>query len=273
MISVNIFNRIKDAFGGLWATKQRGNTMEIITPFATTNNKFVSVFLSYIAKEYVITDGGWVSNGLYLEEGLPEDSNFRKALFHFQNSFGVSEVTNRTGALYYYLKVDNEIDIPSAVFDLSTFIQNVISIAEVNFEDKKEKDLKKRFNALANDYIGSIIPKGKLKFNAYLNPDKKDLRFNIIYNISRHQIYLVNYITGSTNSHFTSSIFKTNTLFEMADQSLLGGNIGKKISLIDNTAEGFDQERLAHFLLHINRFDNSKQVNWSSREELKALLN
>ena len=43
---LEIFTDIKNAFGGLWQTKQRGNSLEIITPYATTNNRFVSVFLS-----------------------------------------------------------------------------------------------------------------------------------------------------------------------------------------------------------------------------------
>ena len=39
---LDIFTDIKNAFGGLWQTKQRGNSLEIITPYATTNNRYPS---------------------------------------------------------------------------------------------------------------------------------------------------------------------------------------------------------------------------------------
>ena len=41
-----VYINIQKSFGGLWQSKERGNSLEIITPYATTNNRFVSVFLS-----------------------------------------------------------------------------------------------------------------------------------------------------------------------------------------------------------------------------------
>ena len=45
--------------------RMRGDTLEVITPFATTNDKFVSVFISERKNGYVVTDGGWITNGIY----------------------------------------------------------------------------------------------------------------------------------------------------------------------------------------------------------------
>jgi len=273
MIPVEIFSDIKNSFGSLWKIKERGNTLEIITPFATTNDKFVSVFLTMSENSFVISDGGWVHNGLYIDTEFPDDSNFKKVLYHYQNTFNISETKNRAGVLYYYLKVDDKIDIPSAVFDISTFIQSIISTSEVNFEDIKERELKKRFDTNANNFIKSLIPKDKFKMNAFLNPDKKDLKFNVIYTPKKDAIILLNYITGSNLNHFSSSIFKTNALFEMAHDTLISKFITSEIALIDNTAEGFIQDRIAHYISHLERLKNTKSIYWSERENLKSLLN
>ena len=41
-----IFEIVRTAFNSLWKMRMRGDTLEIITPFATTNDKFVSIFVS-----------------------------------------------------------------------------------------------------------------------------------------------------------------------------------------------------------------------------------
>ena len=65
MIFQEIYDDIVSSFGSLWQTKVRGNTLEIITPFASTNHKFVSVFLTKNQDEYIVTDGGWLSGNEY----------------------------------------------------------------------------------------------------------------------------------------------------------------------------------------------------------------
>lgn len=42
----NIFDTIVQAYQSLWHFKDYGNTLEIITPVATVNNMFVSIFIT-----------------------------------------------------------------------------------------------------------------------------------------------------------------------------------------------------------------------------------
>ena len=60
-----IFEIVRTAFNSLWKMRMRGDTLEIITPFATTNDKFVSIFVSIRKNGYVVNDGGWLANGFY----------------------------------------------------------------------------------------------------------------------------------------------------------------------------------------------------------------
>jgi hypothetical protein len=267
-----VYINIQNAFGGLWQSKQRGNSLEIITPYATTNNRFVSVFLSKQNDEFVISDGGWLNSGIY--DVMPnEEGCFIKVLNHYQNSFDIKEITSSEGVLYYYVKTKNPIDIPSKLFDLSLFIQNIASVSEITFEDKAEKEAKERFVSIANEYLKSFADKSKLKINAFLMPDKKDIKFNAIYNNTPSNLSLVNYVTGSSHFYFSNSISKANMLFEMAEETAAKNFIKNKISIIDNSADGYATEKLAGYLHHLEYRTGSILINWHERERLQAILN
>lgn len=269
---LEIFTDIKNTFGGLWQTKLRGDSLEIISPYATTNNKFVSVFLSKQGDEFVISDGGWLNSGVY-EVSISEETCFLKILYHFQNSFDIKQIASPEGLIYYYLKTSNAIDIPSKLFDLALFIQNITSVSEIAFEDKEEKETKERFVSIANEYLRSFTAKNKLQLNSYLNPQKRDIKFNAIYYNTQSTLSLVNYVTGSSNSYFSNSISKANMLFQMADDSNANIYIKSKVSIIDNSAAGYVPEKLSGFLYHLEYHTGSVLVNWSERERLQAILN
>jgi hypothetical protein len=263
-----VFQDIKKSFDSLWQTKKRGNSLEIITPYGTTNNQFVSVFVTMQGAEYIITDGGWINGGVYDNITQNEEASFLKVLYHFQSSLGIKEIVSADGTTYYYLKAINPIDIPSRVFDLASFIQNIVSVSEISFESKAEKETKARFISKANEFLKSFIQADKIKLNCFLNPEKKELKFNALYYSSPTNLKLINYITGSSLSYFANSIFKANTLYEMADDTVYKEYVSDKVSLI-----GYIPEKIAHYLSHLENHTGSKMVNWSEKEKLQTILN
>jgi len=268
---LEIYNDIKNAFGGLWQTKQRGNSLEIITPYATTNNKFVSVFLSKQNDEYIISDGGWINGGIY-EVASKEEICFLKIIQHFQSAFKIQETQSPENITYFYVKANNPIDIPSKLFDLTLFIQNIVSISEIEFEDKEDKESKERFVTIANEYLKSFTDAKKLHLNTYLNKERKDIKFNAVYNNTPSTLSLVNYVTGSSPYHFTGSIAKTSTYFQMADDSTSHQFIKNKVSIIDNIANGFVPNKIAGLLYHLEHHTGSTLINWSEKEKLHKIL-
>lgn len=272
----NIINSIKDNFSSVWQTKERGASVEIITPYATTNNRFISVFLTKRGDEFIITDGGWVNSGVYDNDVSNEGGCLNKILFHYINAFDIKETSNKNKdsnqVSFYYVKTNNLIDIPSRVLDLATFIQNIVSTSLIEFVDKEEKEAQKRFVTLANDYIKSNVPIEKVKFNTFLNPEKKELKFNALYYYGPSEITLLNYITGSSVSYFSNSIFKANTLFEMADESLYKNYVRKKITILDTNAKGYVPNKIGHYLVHLQKQTGTVNLEWSSREQLFNLL-
>lgn len=270
MIFENIYNEIRSSFSSLWQFKERGKTLEIITPFATTSHKFVSVFLSIQDGKYVVTDGGWVHGGYYETTFNQDEDCFRKALFHYQNSFNIKEVKSTSG-VYFYKSTDKEIAVASLIFDLSNFISAMISLSEVEYSTIIEKETKERFRGLANDFILSLSTKDSVDFTGYLDREDKRIKLNAIIKKSASKLILVNYITGSNNYYFVNSISRANFMFEMAEESKFAGYIEKKVCLIDDTASGYNNKVLGNidFLQHNT---GCSTADWSLRNNYIQLF-
>jgi len=266
-----IFQNVRSEFSHLWQFKARGQSLEIITPFTTSSHKFVSVFLTERDGGYIISDGGWIDLGIYDNIFSLEDDAFQKLFFYYLEVYQIKEVTGKDGKKHFYKKTEKPASVPSIVFDLATFISNIISSSEVEFSDVAEKETKSRFKKLANNYIQSIVPNDKIEWGAPLG-ERRDIRFNAIYQKTNTKLILINYITGSTLSYFTSSIARANIYSEMADESYMKDYIEKKIILIDTDANGYQQDRSDSLLLHTMTHNKSSSVKWSEKEKLSALL-
>lgn len=268
MIFEEIYNDIVDSFNSLWKFKIRGNSLEIITPFATTNHSFVSVFLTMQDENYIISDGGWIDTGIYENQFNLEEESFKRIIFHYQYSLNILETKNNAGVSYFYKKTNKVQSIPSLVFDLSHFVSTIVSASYVQFTDIEERESKEKFKSLANQYIGTYN-QDNIKFNEALGEDKS-IKFNAVVQKSSSNIILINYITGSTISYYNSSISKTNMLFELADISSMSPFISNKISLIDDEALGYNETKINTFLHHLQ--GKSTLCKWSEKEQIAYLI-
>ncbi|RRB12370.1 hypothetical protein [Larkinella knui] len=271
MVFEEIYNDIKNAFGQLWTFKERGKSLEIITPYTTTTQKFISVFLSFKDEEYIVSDGGWLDNGFYENTFNLEDDTFRKIAHHYFNAFGIKEVKGPSQKTYFYKKTITPIAVPSLVFDLSNFIAAMVSTSEIEFIEREERETKELFRRSANEYLQTVIPKEKMELGAYLD-DKKQIRMHAVIKQSSSRLILINYITGSNQYYFNNSITKTNFLFELAEKSVVGRFVKRKISLIDTTAAGYVPTRIATFINHLLENTGSEKIDWSEREKLNGLI-
>lgn len=267
----DIFSDIQSSFNSLWKFKRRGRTLEIITPYATTSSKFVSVFLSEINNEYVVSDGGWINEGIYDNTFDIEDCSFLKIVDHYINCFDIKQTKGIGDKTYFYKKTIIKSSVPSLVMDLSVFISNIISLAEIEFSDKEEREYVARFGTRVNTYLQSFIQKDKIDTMGYLD-EKRTIKLSAIIKPTHSKLILINYITGSNPSHFTNSISKANFIFELAEGSKYRNHIGGKISIIDNLSNGYQPDKFAGFLKHLNENTKASEVNWSDKEKLKEMV-
>jgi hypothetical protein len=269
MIFESIYKELVDSFGDLWKYKERGKSLEIITPYATTSHKFISIFLTERDGLYIVSDGGWISEGIYdnsFDRSIP---CFEKIFLHYEDAFSIKKAKNLSGGDIFYKSVVNQYSIPSLIFDLSNFISTIISMSHVEFSDK-DNEIEQNFSRKAKDYIEKIHPKKEWYFNEYVDK-KKEVKVSAILRRENSKLVLLNFITGSHYTYFRSNIGKTNMLFELADKTDESQFIEQKVALLDTGAKGYSPEHWSIWLNHLLSNTNSKKIEWSQKEELEKI--
>lgn len=270
---LNIFKNIKEEFCSLWTFKERGETLEIITPYSTTSNKFVSVFLTIKKNEFIVSDGGWLSDNTYETTPDFDDEVFTKVFAYYKNFFAVSSV-KANELEYYFKKTERKELIPNLVFDIANFVGAVSSSSQIQFIDIKEKDERTKFQRQASDYLKAIIPKTEkpvVHFRKSIDDNLKNIRFSAVVT-NNNKLTLINYITGSTPDYFISSIGKANIYFEVVNSSAYKNHIHKKIALINDTATGYNKDNLYNILNQLENTTKKNNVLWHQKEKLKELV-
>jgi hypothetical protein len=275
MIFEDIYKDIFASFGTLWKFKERDKSLEIITPYATTSRKFISVFLTKREGVYIVSDGGWVASGNYENTFFLDKNCFTKLYNHYISSFNIKTViTSKRKAdsnnIHFYKTSENAIAIPALVFDIANFISAVVSASEIEFTKDDDEVDSKRFRATANNFLTEIVSSERVDTNGYLDA-KHMIRVSAIITKPQSKLVLVNYISGSNSYLFTNSVARANLMFEMSEKSHYKENIENKISLVNDASLGYriDSSRLL-FALE-NR--HSVQINWSQKENLIEYLN
>lgn len=270
-----ILLNIRINFDALWSFKIRSEqVIEIITPYSTTTNKFVSLFVTKRNDNYIVSDGGLLNSEAYESEIDYENQSLLKVLYHFEGYYEIKTTTDKSGNKHYYKSTHDSKFIPNLVYEMGQYVSMCVSAATVPFIDQKEKEEKETFRTQVNGYLDSIVKDSKIKFNGYLDKNSfRTIRFNAIITKNKNSLSLVNYITGSDVSYFTKSISNASVLFEIADSSPYSEYIKQKIAVVNNSAEGFVPERLGKHFEILQGHIGQDPINWSEKDNLKALLN
>lgn len=120
------FNTIRKHFDGLFSCKFHKDCIEVITPFACINDKFVSVFLFSKNDRYIVADAGWVEeifSEVWGSNNLPEICT--NAIEKYKNYYDV-EATSSNGRTAYFKKCNDEKMISAIVFDMASFISKTV---------------------------------------------------------------------------------------------------------------------------------------------------
>lgn len=269
-----IYTNIIGCFDQLWSFKNRGdNTLEIITPYSTTSDKFVSLFLTKRDDKFVVSDGGLLHGEAYESKIDYDNQCLLKILYHLEDYYEIKTTQDRRGYKHYYKTTSKETLIPNLVYEMAQFISMCVSSATVPFIDEKEKEEKETFRKQVNSFLTTIVPNDKIALNDKLDKENfRAVRFNAIVR-ENNSLSLINYISGSNVSYFTKSISNASVLFEIADGSPYKDYIKNKIAIVNNSAEGYVTQRLYKHLEILKEHTGHEPINWSEKERLKTLFN
>jgi hypothetical protein len=266
--AANLFDLIQASFGELWHCQQRGKSLEVTTPFTTTSQKFVTVFVSSRDDGFVVSDGGWVNEGLY-DTFIDENEDCAMRFFHHLRSTYSIQETTFSDRTFYYKKTTSEINIPSVILDVATFLSCILSASDMPVKNV-ENEYRERFSSRANTLLQGLNLTGRLKLNAPIKPNS-GIHVSARIEKAGNKLILVNYVTGSQWNTFKSGINNTTTIFGIAQREI-GEYIDRKVTLLDDEATGYVASRAEDLLAYQQEVTHAQVVNWSDYERLVSLL-
>lgn len=270
MNNQEIIEKIKSAFCNLTNFKVRNNALEVITAYSTINSKFVSVFITFTNNKIVVTDSGWIDQNYY-DTPLYDESEFiiNRVTNSFQTSFNVKSTVDKEGVNFYYKTCETIEQIPSAVFDLANFIVGVVNAFCIQYKDEKEEKERETFRRDANDYLKANYT-DKVKLRSALD-DFQSIKFNAIINKSS-KLYLLTYVTGSTQTYFENDLRKSIVNFEIAVKSKYTGLIKERLTIVNDKSEGYLPDKSAFIFELLREKTTREPVKWTEKERLLELI-
>ena len=257
------------SYNSLWKIKKHGNTFEIITPIATTSNIFVSVFLTRRGDDFIVTDGGWIDSGMYECDAHSDDIYYFKIFQYYLEDYEI-DILEHAGYHYYYKKIEKAELVPNIVYDLSSFINAVVSASFISFEEKKEKEQIGRFKRNATNFIHNLVDKEHLKTN-YSIHEGLAIKFNAVV-LRNNRMTLINYVTGSNDTNFILSLGRSNLNYDAVDAHAINSRINHKITLIDDTTKSIQSPKIAPYLKSIETKSGRTYLKWHEKSHLKELV-
>lgn len=263
---LKIHQQIKEDFCSLTTYKLRGESLEIITPFTTLNNKFVSVFVKETKGKFIISDGGWVDNNYYNVDISDESEDiYSRVLAYYKQSFNVSEKIDVAGTLHYFKVCQNLGEIPAKVYELANFLVGALNSLGMRYRDEKEEKERATFRKDANTFL-KVNYNDNVKLQKSLD-DFKNIKFNALITKSSN-IYLVSYVTGSSPYYFTNDLRKTIVNFEISERSKYKNFIKEKVSIINDQADGYNPEKVKSMMDLLNEKVTREPIKWTEKERI-----
>lgn len=262
-----LFNKIRESYNSLWHVKVLGESLEIVTPMVTTNESFVSVFVTRRGDDYVITDGGWISAGYYDCELDVMSSAYNKLFQYYLENYHICQTIGH-GRTLYYKKVHDRFLVVNAVFELSNFISAIVSGSNIQFQvDKKEQ----RFRRSVRDFLSNDFEKGAFQFNRGLTPESS-IKYGAISCFAGH-MQLLNIVTGSNAGYYRDSLCRSNFFFEAARDYRDRFRINRTVSLLDDTTPSvYGSPQVGELISILRAKGDSILLPWSQKSKLDDYL-
>lgn len=233
----------------------------------TTNDSFVSVFVTQRGDDYVVTDGGWVSAGYYECELDVMGSAYKKLFHYYLDNYHILQTVGH-GRTLFYKKVRDKYMVVNAVFELSNFVSAIVSGSNIQFQaDKKESG----FRRTVRDFLTSEFDAAAFKFNEKLTPSST-IEYGAISHFSGH-IQLLNIVTGSNSGYYRDSLCRSNIFFNAARIYRERMKINKTVALLDDTTTSVYKSPQVQELISLSRRDEDNiLLPWSEKAQLPRIL-
>ncbi|GAB3303562.1 hypothetical protein [Hymenobacter tenuis] len=120
---MEILNEFRADMRACTSSKQhpKGVT-EVITPFSTLSDNFVSVFVEPTAEGWRVTDGGYLAEQAYADDDLRA---YSRAIDFVEDE----ETAIRQDKEVFYQQVTDPAQLTSVMFDMAQFVQLMVNLS------------------------------------------------------------------------------------------------------------------------------------------------
>ena len=189
---------------------------------------------------------------------------------NYQINYNIHEAINSRGDKFYYKSCNNELELASIVFDLANFVVGVINSTCIQYVDEKDAKERETFKRDADNFLKSFYSE-RVVFRKSLD-DFSSIKFNAIIN-KKQDIYLITYITGSSQFYFENDLRRTIVNFEIALRSKFKHYIKERLSIVNNSSDGYHPERSSTIINLLKEKTTKLPINWSEKERILEYVN
>lgn len=223
-----LFQAVRDDFTSLWECKERGDTLEIITPYSLLSGESVSVFVTMRNDRYIVSDGARLSE---IEDMQGFCLHDRKSVYYSQmlEKFGIKEAVRSTDdAVFRYKSTSEMTSFTSAVYDMINFHETLGNQAFLATLFNEEEDSVHRFSTKVKEVIHAkirVMSHRSVRYEWFLNPEARLWQFNAgIRKIGTQDIWLGMSIARSNLATFRASVQRAEFGFNHIQKTSLAGS-------------------------------------------------
>ena len=203
-INCDITKRIQKDFNSLWHCKQRGNTVEISTPYLLPDSTLLSLFITERNKKIIVHDGGSISQ--IVSEYCPfPDDEIKASLDGFSAKYGIKQALNASKQKIFFKDCEKSALVSSIAFDLASFATTATNVLVAASYDEPDVEPDDRFQRSADRFIKAALP-SELKYKPrHEIKEVPGVKFSGVIEQS-NKIWIVSYITGSDLHRFKAAL-------------------------------------------------------------------
>jgi hypothetical protein len=271
-INCHITERIQKDFNSLWKCKQRGNTVEISTPYLLPDSTLLSLFITERNKKTIVHDGGSISQ--IVSENCPfPDDEIKASLDGFSSKYGIKQCVDADKQKVFFKDCEKKSLISSIAFDLASFATTVTNVLVAASYDEPDIEPDERFQRNADSFIKASLPTGLTFKPRHEIQEVPGVKFSGVIKRS-NRIWIVSYVTGSNLPYFLRSVAVTKMNFEHVWKlGRISNHIGRTIPLLNTDADGYKPAKLKWQIEMLKSSSKDDLVKWENRASIAGLLN
>lgn len=259
----HIFEDIIRDFNSLWHVRKRGNTLEVSTPIATTNDRFVTLFITLQNRAFIVTDGGWLYSGEYDCE-IPDKKVFQRIVGHYYDCYEMQRL-KQNGQTFFFKKTTDRSLLTRLIFDVANFVGSVVSSVGIHLNSDHRVS---RFKSQAQHFFQTHVQQ-EFEFEKEL--DDTGLRFGAIQR-RKSGIILFNFVSGANVNSYKNNLTRSHMNFSIVERR---SDVSCMATIVDNSQSGiFGNRYVKEALTFMTETQNERRkvYNWDNREKAISLL-